>query len=233
MKFVVSKEQHHYYQKNGCLELEGLLSPKSLLQIREGVQSSLSHKLQMPNGKIASSSPLDLIKAGRDLWRHSEQIKKYISSLGEIAAQLTVTKTVRLGYDQLLLPLPHSKILSTPTLRPASFEGSISLSEMSCLQGIICGAMLCLQAADEDVEASAESIFPLNAGNITFFSAEKEINFIELHRRQKAQFLLVAYTENIALYIMQENDPCVHDLKSYGYVFGDRLNDRLHPIVYR
>lgn len=233
MKFVVSREQHHFFEKKGYLEFEGLLTPTSLLQIREGVQSALSHKLHLSPVKIAAANPLDLLPAGRDLWRHNERIKKYIASLAEVSAQLIMTKTVRVGYDQLLLPLPQSKLLLTPIVRPPCFEQSISLTEMSCLQGITCGAVLCLQAADEVIEAAADSVFPLNAGNVTFISADKEINFAELHRRQGAQFLLVTYTDNVALYIMQENDPYVHNLKDYGYVFGDRLNDRLHPIVYR
>lgn len=233
MKFAINAEQQHFFQKNSYLELEGLLTSTSLQQIREGVQSALSQKLHQPLHKIATVSPIELITSGRDLWRHDEKIKKFITSLAAISSELVLTKTVRLGYDQLLLPVPQSKLLPTPSVQPAFMEKTISLEEMSCLRGLSCGAMLCLKASDQMLEPSPDSIFPIQAGNVTFFTADKEINFTELHRRQDAQFLLIAYTENIALYVMQENDPCLHDLKSRGYVFGDRLNDRLHPIVYR
>lgn len=45
--------------------------------------------------------------------------------------------------------------------------------------------------------------------------------------------LMIAYCDKYSQYLYEEADPQVHFLKSLGYVFGDRLNDQLHPILLR
>jgi len=47
------------------------------------------------------------------------------------------------------------------------------------------------------------------------------------------RYLMLVYTHPTAIYYLEEKDPKTHHLKSLGYVFGDRLNDKLNPIVYR
>jgi hypothetical protein len=50
---------------------------------------------------------------------------------------------------------------------------------------------------------------------------------------ENGPFLMIAYCDKYSQYLYEERDPQVHFLKSLGYVFGDRLSDRLHPILLR
>ena len=43
--------------------------------------------------------------------------------------------------------------------------------------------------------------------------------------------LLIAYSPLITLYTYNLLDPHVHELKKYGYVFGDRVTNDTHPVV--
>ncbi|QLH36192.1 MAG: hypothetical protein HWD61_08680 [Parachlamydiaceae bacterium] len=45
--------------------------------------------------------------------------------------------------------------------------------------------------------------------------------------------MLLAFADFRTVYILNENDPHTHTLKHLGYVFGDKLSDKLNPIVYR
>lgn len=50
---------------------------------------------------------------------------------------------------------------------------------------------------------------------------------------EEGPFFMIAYCDKYSQYLYEERDPQVHFLKSLGYVFGDRLSDRLHPILLR
>jgi hypothetical protein len=50
---------------------------------------------------------------------------------------------------------------------------------------------------------------------------------------KNSRFLLMGYGDSYSQYLHVPNDPQGHYLKSIGYVFGDHLNDSLHPLLLR
>lgn len=50
---------------------------------------------------------------------------------------------------------------------------------------------------------------------------------------ENGPYFMIAYCDKYSQYLYEERDPQVHFPKSLGYVFGDMLKDRLHPIVLR
>lgn len=69
--------------------------------------------------------------------------------------------------------------------------------------------------------------------NLTDGSASFYLPSTPLPNFENSTYLMVAYCDKYSQYLFEERDPQVHFLKSLGYVFGDRLNDQLHPILLR
>jgi hypothetical protein len=249
MKFAITSEQRQYFHKQQMLELEGLLTLQQLEFLTEAIEAEVLRKKNIGSVKYANLPAKELFMGGHDLWRNEASIAKVVTDLkyAEIIAELTHTRLLRLGYDQwfpsnLLImdksqspptaPLPKSRTAEKSPYDQL-LSKTASLRNVCCLQGVCCGLMLCLSGSVSSKDEAYEGVFSDVAGNGVFIAPERAIDFPTLLQRPEQQFLLIVYTEKTALYTMQKDDPHVHELKRLGYVFGDRLNDRLHPIIYR
>ena len=65
------------------------------------------------------------------------------------------------------------------------------------------------------------------------FQPRISIPFAELSQNPDSLYLLIAYVSDSAVYILNEQDPHVHFLKSLDYTFGDKLKEKTHPILIR
>lgn len=242
MKFAVASEHRDFFRKNHAIEFEGLLSSDQILKIKSEVDAALAVRLKIDEQKLSHEPPYKLFNVGRDLWRsqeHSPKINAAHRDLAQLAAELLEQRTIRLGYDQLLPSLPKRHLHQTNENRAfvQLFQKTYTLNEISCLQGILCGVMLCLE--DEQVPGIQESevqnieIFSKVAGNCVFFHPDVPIDFNLLCSDVRRRYLLIVYTQSRATYILNEVDPHGHALKHLGYTFGDPLSDKLNPIVYR
>lgn len=236
-KFELAKEHRLHFERHQILELEGMLTPLQIHQLKEKIDRIVSYS-SSSNWK-QSFSPERHFKEGRDLWRKDPAIRKFVSDkeLAKIASELLGGKFLRLGYDQLLpnmvldpsetmlMNSPYASLLSKPA----------TLEEISCIQGALCGVCICLRSAEciEESLAPRNSPFSMHEGNAVFFSADKSIDFSELKRCPKQEFLLIVYAAKTSLYIPNELDAHQHAFKKIGYVFGDRLNDELNPVICR
>jgi hypothetical protein len=242
MKFAVANEHREYFQQNKVIEFEGLLTSEQLNQLNVGIDAALSKRLAEPLHKIHTLSADKLFLAGRDLWRDNNAVKKLVTNslLGQIAAELMQEDPIRLGYDQYLpVPSAMSHLHKSGDKYQVLLGKTSSLEEVSCLQGVRCGLILCLKDAKEKPplpQAEGEQppqIFPMIAGNGSYFTPEYNIPFKALLEHPGQSFLLITYTQQTTVYVMREGDPNVHELKKRGYVFGDKLTDKLNPIVHR
>lgn len=241
IKFALSKEQRLHFEKHHFLEIEEMLESEQLQHLKKEIDQ-LSHP-SLPNidDEWESLSQTEKRFAiGHDLWRKSNLIKKFTldKHLAQIASELTGEKFLRIGYDQffpnIVLEKPaygtHERFKSKYAFW---LQKEASIGDLSCIQGVVCGLLLCLNAPESEISTAADSVFSLKAGNIVLFSPLKMIALAELQKRPGQEFLLLTYAEKRALYIPNENDPHQHSLKQMGYVFGDRLNDNLNPVLCR
>lgn len=237
MKVAISSEQRRFFQKNQAVELEEYLSKENLLQLNKLVDEVLAVRLSCEAEKLSKVNPEKLFLAGRDLWREKEELQKRICYPGwaEVASQLTEQTPVRIGYDQLFFSRPA--LLTAPDVHDA-YRNLLwkpgTLEEISCFRGLLCGLMICLQndqPASEPIETI--SIFPQNAGNAVYFSPSASIDFSPLWKRKGERYLLIAYAQAKATYIIQPKDPLTHLMKQYGYVVGDYLKEKLNPTLFR
>jgi len=233
MKFIVDNRHHEYFQHHGAIEFEELLSDEEVITLRGNIDGEVSRRCSVDVDALSSVPSIDLFRQGRDLWRSSDDVKKMVCSwrLAEIAAQLTHVKPLRLAYDQLLM---------TTGAKPQGitfFDRPVSLEEVSCFQGMTCGLLLRLSESSQQhivqLTESEATIVPQQIGSGVYFGADKLFDFGTLFREEKQCFLFVAYTKARTVYVLREGDPHCHHLKRLGYVFGDKLDEQRHPVVYR
>lgn len=235
MKFTLDSSHRDYYLQHRAIEFDALLTPIELKQLKKAVSLSLSERTGFEPEKLSKATPECLFMAGRDLWRTHEALKKIILQrrLAEIAAELTEKKPIRIGFDELFPETGTPDVVSTlKDPYHLLLNKKRLLSEICCLQGILCGLMLCLEG---DATPSDEKLSPFSrlSGNGVFLSPDFPIDFKELYERPAHTYLLIVYCQDSALYIYQPDDPHGNILKQMGYSFGDKLKDNLHPVMIR
>lgn len=243
MKFALAHEHYKFFQRHQVIEFENFFTPDQMTKIGQCVESGLLKRLGMTPRQLKQESPSDLFLAGRDLWREAPSLAKIIlqKKWAEFAAELTLEKRLRFAFDQVItLKFPKSDIKEDPAFKHYTTK-SLSLENSSCFQGLVCGLMIRLAGPEESqiVDSDAllvspePSIFPKKPGNASYFLSSVPFNFSSLESQAGThQFLLIAYSIPKAVYVLQKNDPNTHFLKHLGYVFGDTLKDKLHPLVY-
>ena len=107
-----------------------------------------------------------------------------------------------------------------------------TLEQISSIQQVLCGWMLCIRGTAE-ASIQKSRFFPSSPGNGVFFDPKTIIDFTELTLHPDNCYLLITYTSQAGVYVLNEEDPHTHFLKNYGYSFGDKLIDKYHPILSR
>lgn len=154
----------------------------------------------------------------RDLWRSYEELKPIVFSkrLVDLAYELIQKKPLRFAFDRFI---PGKKTTLTGGETPLKdYFGENSIEERSCLRPLVGMFVILLEDEEEMPKGSGYFILP-----------QSKFPFLELSKK----ILLIAYTDQYGQYFYETKDPDVHYLKNLGYVFGDRLNDQLHPILLR
>lgn len=244
MKFATAKEHRDFFQKHGWIEFEALLPNDQLALANQAIDQTLAERLNVSPQQLRLSSSEQFYLQGHDLWRSNAFLHKFITQVrfAEIASELIEKKPLRLGYDQFF-PSRQQMPLTKEDLSIYSrfLERTAPLEAVCCLQGVACGLLISLSAregnipAKEATEVSPEgiNIFPSQPGHIVFFQPNVSINWNHLYTHLGQRFYLIVYTLASAYYQLQPQDPHTHALKRLGYVFNDKLSDKLNPIVYR
>ena len=235
MKYTTDKDQRDFFQKEGKLELAGLLSPTQVEGVNKAIDEALAGRLGVPPEKWYSLPANELFMRGRDLWRDSPVLKKFVSQprFTEIAADLMRKKPLRLGFDQLF-PSMRQRIGGEGEPYSAFMEQTTTLENMSSLRGIIGGLVVCLSSPSSTVvDRETNDPFPFEAGNVLFLSPQALISLKHIQQHPGQRYYLILYTQEIAHYQPQSLDPHAHGLKQLGYSYEEKLSDVIHPIIYR
>lgn len=155
---------------------------------------------------------------GRDLWRLNEDVKKVVFSkrLIELAYDILQKKPLRIAFDQLLESSQYEKQVTDFSTDLAS------LQDLSCISNLEGFFLISLKTSVQ---------LELEAGDGYFILPSTSLSLLKLP--DASHFFLIAFGSKFSQYLYEERDPQLHFLKSLGYVFGDKLNDRLHPILLR
>jgi hypothetical protein len=227
MKLATAKEHRDFFQQKGRIEFADLFNKDQLVKWNQ----ALDETFQL---RGISSSPENRFINGHDLWRFHAELRRLTlqPQLAVLAAELSGIKPLRLGYTQFF-PSYQEPIQITKDLIYAHFlSKTMTLEQFSSIQGLVGGAMICLSAGAHS-EKLEETIFPQQAGHVTFFKPDIQLDLSHLYLQPEHRYYLIVYTHAMAQYIAKPDDPHMHALKHLGYIIYDRLNDKLHPIAYR
>lgn len=219
MRFTAASEHFKFFEQRRFIEFDGLLTTHEIETLRQNGEEVLAAR-QKTSPQIA---PYFL---GRDVWRESPSIKKVLlkTSLGKLAAEFLKIKPLRLAFDQFLI---SGKGAQSPFDRPKT------LRQMSCLKPITGGLAIRLDPNGPLPAAEDFCPCPSQAGNIILLHPDIQLSFDEFYKTPGHALLLIAYCGERTVYTYDETDPFTHQLKKLGYVFGDLLNNKTHPVVYR
>lgn len=242
MKFAIVKEHRDFFQKKGWIEFEDFFSLDQINLLNQSIDQALSDRLSLPIERLNHQSSEPLFLHGRDLWRFNDRLKKFTVQprLGEIASELIERKPLRLGYDQFFPSLYQTKFPKNEGEKVYStfIQQTASLEAVSSLQGIACGLMISLggkAGAEPSLipEVEGMDVFSAQPGHALFFQPGAEVNWNSLYSHPGQRYYLIVFTQLTSFYHLQQRDPLTHFLKPLGYVFTDKLTDKLNPIVYR
>lgn len=234
MKFATAREHRDFFRKHQIVEFEELLSPEQLHQLLSAVKEILSSRLKLHVNDLLKHTPDLIFNAGRDLWRASAAIKRFVTNpkYAGIASELVNVRSIRIGYDQVIPSGVLTKQLGRHESNAVAYaKAAQSLEEVSSLQGVVCGFMLCLESGESEPNSSITELFSNRPGSAVFFHPKVPIPFPQLLQKRDSLYFMVVYTQPTAVYIHNNNDPLGHLLKNVGYSYGDKLVDKSNPIL--
>ncbi len=232
MKFAIESEHRDYFRIHRHIEFEDLLNEQQLVDIVNGVEAAIEARLNIPLYKVSSLPPHSLFMAGRDLWRINDKVRKIATNpnFASLAAQLMEQKQIRLGYDQLFPETRHLfAAYAIPDVYSSFLRKKASLNDVSSLNRIVCGLMLCISGAGGE----PLPLFSAKRGSGVFIDPELPLDFSQLKERPGHRYLLIVYVPQTTQYIINEKDPNTYALKHLGYGIGDALRDKLNPLLFR
>lgn len=240
MKLAIVKEHRDFFQKQGFIEFENFLTQSQLKEWNQAIDQALASRLEVTVDSVKRSSAEKLFLQSRDLWRTHEPLKKLVCQprYAKIASELVEAAPIRLGYDQFF-PVSYEALnLAKEDVYTRYLQPIENLESRSCLRGVLCGLMLALGPAEDEVSQSENleagiDVFPHPPGHAIFFQPQAEVNWNQFYQHAGQRFFLIVYTQLFAYYELQPKDPHTHALKHLGYIFNDKLSDRLNPTLYR
>lgn len=160
---------------------------------------------------LLNASEINILKGSltkdksRDLWRNIPSVKQVIFSkrLVDLVYELTLKKPIRYAFD---LFIPEKEELK-------EIFGEEPLQNRMAINPLVGLFLIHMK--------TAEGYFILPTSTFPYESLEP------------GPYFLIGYGDKYSQYLYEMRDPNAHFLKSLGYVFGDRLNDSLHPILLR
>lgn len=210
MKYCLSNELEHFFEKHHFVLVEGLLSQDKVQELLRTVSQCCSCDSFV----------------GRDLALSSDRVRAILlnKGLASIAQGLSKAKKLRYGTDW---------VWQGPCVPWNKDEEGTSLASMVCVRPALMGAIVALSDGKEGT-LDSDFALPKKAGDVLFFSAQDPFIWKNLSSSSLDQkYILLLYAGESMVYTMNPKDPYTHYLKEWGYGFGDRLKETTHPTVIR
>ncbi len=222
MRRVVTSKQISFFQENGYIEFEKVLSTEESKITRASIKRFFSKDLHPE--KFITSPISFFIEKGRDLFLQDSYLKKITlrRSLAEIAATLSQNKALRFGFEQVFY--------TNGQVYPP-FKDPFYPNELFSIQKL--EVLLCIRLSFSKQDTKEEGILPKEQGNGVFLSPEFPLDLAPLFATSSQYFLLIGYAGKEARFAEKEKDPLSSHLKKLGYAAGDLLKEPSHPIVFQ
>ncbi len=203
MKYQISANQHHFFQKHHWITFEEVVSDVEQKKLVDAVKKRALYA---------------------DLCSNIQEVRDvlFLPRLSTIAVQLCHKAPLRYGFDELFCEKSVN-------------QGFTMLSDERALSGLEIAMMLCIEGncTAEFVSKKGIDIFPKNEREALFFTPSSICDPLALMHHRGQTFLLFTWANRGAMYLYNLKDPNVHALKKQGYVFGDKVKEKTHPILCR
>lgn len=227
---ATDKEQRLFFRKNGWIAFEDALAAPQMAHM---ISILLTAERKQLSQTLDRAPPTSLFKAGQDLWRHSDDVRKLAGNFGwaQIAAQLLDERVLRLIGDQLWLWRPGNW---QPAQIPFAEHNLpwISLNQITSCEGILAGCFFNLEGP-KDIEI--EDKLPLSPfgspGSVVFVKADLPLE-LSLFSGLSRMSYCVLIGSRVASYRPAPYDPHPLHLKKLGYRPGEALKEHLHPLLW-
>ncbi len=245
MKIQLASEDIAYFEKNGRIEFQGLVTEQDLSILGRAIDEEIQKRASLQekdetfrmgsHNRVTSfgkkeMNPGLVMQHGRDVSLSTVKIRDIVHSrkFAETASQLLHKKPLRWGFDQVI----DQEMFMQNIGKDFDLEKSLSVS------GLLIACAIFLDT-DENIDSNESK------GRVLFFKPRKiesdrieeiESFFKPSDKTSDSAFtpvFLFGYTDARPMYLMNPKDPHTHYLKNYGYGFGDRLKETTHPILYR
>jgi ectoine hydroxylase-related dioxygenase (phytanoyl-CoA dioxygenase family) len=108
MQLPITQEHIDFYQENGFVQVDNILSPDELAELREFLDETLSVKQSKSHHSDDQGAYYKVLNQRVNTWRDHAGMAKYVTHprFAEIARRLTGASAVRLFHDHALLKMP-------------------------------------------------------------------------------------------------------------------------------
>jgi len=228
MKIIADSEQIRYFKEHHIIQFDDVISSARLEEVNNEIDIVLSKRTGARKEQAKKLPPAEVYPYTRDLWRDSDVIKKFDcqNRFADLVSSFFNTQKFLLGSDQLLVPESASSIGYQPYY-PQAFPEPKPLEEQSSIQGIHSALIVCLKGESD----ASDAVFPTHPGSVVMIGPDYLLPLGELEHNHTQRFLLISYVRHDALYLYRKEDPNTHYLKGLGYVFGDKLMQKGHPLI--
>ena len=224
MRFALNRDHKDFYAKSGFIEFQKLLSAEAVEALSQEISQVLAARLHTSKPYPFEKNQKEIFLAGFDLWRESPLIKKTLfkTAFSHIASELFQTPFLRVGYDQYI----DTRDGSHPP-----FHSTCSFNSFSCAHPLAGVMILSLSTPIKPSYNPQDCPIPSEEGSCIFLSPEIPVSWDLLFSQKDARLLIFTFGVKTTFYRLHKQDPQTHAWKRLGYVFGDLLNDALHPIL--
>jgi ectoine hydroxylase-related dioxygenase (phytanoyl-CoA dioxygenase family) len=140
-QYPLTDEQIEFYQENGFVQLDNMLTDEELADVRASVDEAVTMPLQYAVHNSAGRSDYERVFVQKvNLWRDHEGVRRFVFSpkLADTARRLARARGVRLWHDHALIKMPG------PDSRPSPWHQDLPYWPMNEE-----GALSCWMALDD------------------------------------------------------------------------------------
>lgn len=236
MSIVVAGEQISFFERFGFVELESFFNEKEVSLLLSAAIDEIERRKKET---LTEPSEDPVLLYGHDLAITSEKMRKLLFSLklAKAAYHLIRKKPLRYAFDCLWKTPPlclNAPVESISSVSPLLISVVIALeTKVSVPRLDGCFRMEGSDVPNEQISRQKPfeySSFPKDNGSVAFISPQT--SFLT-PPSLPGVYLILGFTSAQPVYRLQPTDPHTHDLKRYGYVFGDQLKETTHPVLFR
>ncbi|NCF71705.1 MAG: hypothetical protein GWP59_08395 [Chlamydiales bacterium] len=215
MKFTCLPEHRDYYNKEGLILFEKIITEeKAKTLLADAKLSMKSRKLLDKRQKYHSSEAQERFYYGRNLWMDSPSFKSLAHSktLHNLIQDLHNIKSTLLAFDQLYI--------AAKAFQP--FQENFA--NTFCIKPILSSLIICLEPST-NIEADSFWSFEKLSGMI--INPETKLPTAP----KDGTYVILAFCQETAQYILNEHDINTHFLKHLGLSFGSSISSKHFPKV--